>query len=41
MEEIAIGIIGFIAGFVIGNISKLEVRALLKKLVVKNGKKNK
>lgn len=39
MEEFLIAVAAFIIGFVIGNLSKLEVRALLKRLVERNDKK--
>ena len=39
MEEIAIAIAAFIAGFILGNLSKLELREILKR-VARNGKKD-
>lgn len=42
MEEIVIGIVAFIAGFALGNISKIELRAGLKRVIEwrKNRRKN-
>lgn len=40
MDQVAIAILAFAAGFIIGNLSKLELRVLLKRLVDKNDKKD-
>lgn len=33
MEEVAIAVVAFVAGFILGNLSKLEMRAILKRVV--------
>lgn len=34
MDQVIVAVAAFVAGFVIGNISKLEMRAVVKRVVV-------